>query len=75
VTDEIWRQAAEHYDDKALAALLLAIGDINVWNRLNVAVRQSVGEWKGRNCFGGKSARVQGCSRCQAKGKGSWSKR
>jgi hypothetical protein len=30
-----------------LAGLLLAIANINVWNRLNVAVRQVVGDWKG----------------------------
>ncbi len=47
VPDDIWRNATQHYDQKALAALLLAIGNINVWNRLNVAVRQVVGDWKG----------------------------
>jgi AhpD family alkylhydroperoxidase len=47
VPDEIWEEAAEHYDEKALAALLIAIANINVWNRLNVAVRQPVGAWKG----------------------------
>lgn len=46
VPDEIWGQAARHYDEKALAALLIAIANINVWNRLNVAVRQVVGAWK-----------------------------
>ena len=30
-----------------LAALILAIANINVWNRLNVAVRQPAGVWKG----------------------------
>jgi AhpD family alkylhydroperoxidase len=47
VPDEIWQEAAAHYDEKALAGLLLAIANINVWNRLNVAVRQVVGDWKG----------------------------
>ncbi len=47
VTDEIWQQATRHYDEKALAALLIAIASINVWNRLNGAVRQPVGAWKG----------------------------
>lgn len=46
VSDEIWNEAARHYDDKALSALVLAIANINVWNRLNVAVRQPVGKWK-----------------------------
>src|SRR5919108_5891210 len=33
VPDEIWDEAARHYDEAALAALLLAIATINVWNR------------------------------------------
>ena len=44
VPDAIWNEAAEHFDEKALAALLLGIAAINVWNRLNVATRQIVGE-------------------------------
>ena len=47
VSDEIWEEASRHYDEKALAALLVAIANINVWNRLNVSVRQPVGAWKG----------------------------
>ncbi len=47
VPDEIWEGAASHYDQKALAGLIIAIANINVWNRLNVAVRQVVGDWKG----------------------------
>jgi AhpD family alkylhydroperoxidase len=45
VPDEIWNEAARHYDEQGLAALLLAISVINVWNRLNVATRQVAGEW------------------------------
>jgi AhpD family alkylhydroperoxidase len=40
VPDEIWAEAARHFDERALAALLLAIAAINVWNRLNVATKQ-----------------------------------
>jgi AhpD family alkylhydroperoxidase len=43
VSDEIWAEAARHYDEKALAALLLQIALENVWNRLNTAVRQPAG--------------------------------
>ena len=43
VPDEIWDEAARHYDEQALAALVLAIAAINVWNRLNVATRQLPG--------------------------------
>ena len=46
VPDEIWDEAARHYDEPALAALILAIATINVWNRLNVTTRQVAGqEW------------------------------
>ena len=47
VPDHIWEESARHYDEKALACLILGIANINVWNRLNVAVRQPVGAWKG----------------------------
>jgi AhpD family alkylhydroperoxidase len=46
VSDAIWAEAARHYSDTALSALIVAIANINVWNRLNVAVRQPVGSWK-----------------------------
>jgi AhpD family alkylhydroperoxidase len=46
VPDAVWAEAAKHYDEKALAALVLSIAAINVWNRLNVATRQVAGEWK-----------------------------
>src|SRR5579864_4210910 len=45
VPDAVWEEAARHYDERALGALLLAIAQINVWNRLNVATRQIAGEW------------------------------
>jgi AhpD family alkylhydroperoxidase len=44
VPDAIWEEAARHYDEPALAALIIAIATINVWNRLNVATRQVAGE-------------------------------
>jgi AhpD family alkylhydroperoxidase len=46
VPDEVWEEAARHYDETALAGLVLAIANINVWNRLNVATRQPGGAWK-----------------------------
>ena len=45
VSDEIWEDAARHYDEQALAGLVLAIASINVWNRLNAATRQITGDW------------------------------
>ena len=47
VTDAMWEEAARHYDEQAMSALLLAIANINVWNRLNAATRQVAGAWKG----------------------------
>jgi AhpD family alkylhydroperoxidase len=44
VPDAIWDAAAEHFDETQLGALVLDIALINVWNRLNVATRQIVGE-------------------------------
>lgn len=43
VSDEVWAEAARHYDEPALGALVLSIAAINVWNRLNVATRQVAG--------------------------------
>jgi len=46
VPDEVWNEAARHYREPALAALLLSISLTNLYNRLNVATRQVAGEWK-----------------------------
>jgi AhpD family alkylhydroperoxidase len=40
VPDEVYARAAEHYDENALASLILNIAMINFWNRLNVTTRQ-----------------------------------
>lgn len=44
VPDEIWEEAARHYDEPALAALIIAIATINVWNRFHVTIRQVAGD-------------------------------
>ncbi|HEX6893996.1 MAG TPA: carboxymuconolactone decarboxylase family protein [Bryobacteraceae bacterium] len=46
VPDHLWAEVAAHFDQAALAALILDIAQINVWNRLNVATRQVAGEWE-----------------------------
>ncbi len=46
VPDETWAEAERHYDESALASLMISIAMINVWNRLNVATRQVAGEWR-----------------------------
>lgn len=43
VPDEIWDEAARHYDEKQLAALVLWIATTNIFNRLNVTTRQVAG--------------------------------
>ncbi len=44
VPDDVWAEAARHYDESALASLVLSIATVNLWNRLNVTVRQIAGE-------------------------------
>jgi len=36
VPDDVWNEAAKHFDEKQLAGLLLHIAMVNVWNRFNV---------------------------------------
>ena len=45
VPDEVWNEVARHYDEPALAALIVQIALINVFNRVNVTTRQVAGEW------------------------------
>ena len=47
VPDEIWDAAAEHFDEVQLGALVLDIATVNLWNRLNIATQQVVGEHSG----------------------------
>jgi AhpD family alkylhydroperoxidase len=42
VSDDVWNEAAKHYTEEQLAGLTIAIGAINLWNRLNVATQQKV---------------------------------
>jgi AhpD family alkylhydroperoxidase len=45
VPDDVWNEAARHFNEQALAAIVLQISLVNVWNRLNVTTRQVAGEW------------------------------
>jgi AhpD family alkylhydroperoxidase len=45
VPDAVFDQAAKHYDEPALAALVVCIATINAWNRLNVITGQEAGVW------------------------------
>lgn len=44
VPDAVWDEAARHYDERGLGALLLATAGINAWNRLNAATRRVAGQ-------------------------------
>ncbi len=45
VPDEVWKEATRHFNETQLCALVLAIGVINLFNRLNAMTRQVGGEW------------------------------
>jgi AhpD family alkylhydroperoxidase len=46
VTDEVWANAAKHYDDDQLAALVSLVAVINAYNRINVITRQPAGSYQ-----------------------------
>jgi AhpD family alkylhydroperoxidase len=43
VTDEIWAEAAKHYDEKQLGALVLMVALSNFFNRINTTLRVPAG--------------------------------
>ncbi|MDX3690225.1 carboxymuconolactone decarboxylase family protein [Streptomyces europaeiscabiei] len=46
VPDEVWANAAKHYDEDQLVALVALIALINTFNRLNVILRQPAGDYQ-----------------------------
>ncbi|GGS18338.1 alkyl hydroperoxide reductase AhpD [Streptomyces aureoverticillatus] len=46
VTDEAWANAAKHYDEEQLGALLTTIAVINAFNRLNVITARPAGDYQ-----------------------------
>jgi AhpD family alkylhydroperoxidase len=46
VSDEVWANAAKHYDEEQLAALVSLIAIINTYNRLNVITQQPAGDYQ-----------------------------
>lgn len=40
VSDEVWAEAARHFDEKQLAAVVLWVATTNFFNRLNATTRQ-----------------------------------
>ncbi|MFC6081086.1 carboxymuconolactone decarboxylase family protein [Sphaerisporangium aureirubrum] len=46
VPDDVWSNAAKHYDEDQLAALVTLIALINAFNRVNVIVQQPAGDYQ-----------------------------
>ncbi len=46
VSDEVWAEAAKHYDENQLGELVVLISVINTYNRLNVLTRQPAGDYQ-----------------------------
>jgi len=47
VPEDVWAEAAAHYSEQQLVALVVDMAAINAWNRLNAATRQVAGAWAG----------------------------
>ncbi len=45
VTEEAWENAAKHYDEEQLAALVSLIAIINAFNRMNVMAQTPAGDY------------------------------
>jgi AhpD family alkylhydroperoxidase len=46
VPDDVWNEAARHFEERHLAALVVGIATVNLFNRFNVATRQVAGSWR-----------------------------
>ncbi|MFE4829281.1 carboxymuconolactone decarboxylase family protein [Streptomyces sp. NPDC056672] len=46
VTDEAWANAAKHFDEEQLVALISLIAVINAYNRVNVINQQPAGDYQ-----------------------------
>ncbi|MEU6279911.1 carboxymuconolactone decarboxylase family protein [Streptomyces sp. NPDC047028] len=46
ITDEAWENAAQHFDEEQLGALVSLIALINAYNRMNVIVQQPAGDYQ-----------------------------
>ncbi|MGC5008590.1 carboxymuconolactone decarboxylase family protein [Streptomyces sp. DT203] len=46
VTDAVWANAAKHFDEEELVALLSLIAVINAYNRINVINQQPAGDYQ-----------------------------
>ena len=54
--NEVFEQTHQHFSEKELADLTLAIATINAWNRLVISVRAVPGKYKPGDALSGKVA-------------------
>ncbi|MFI9808921.1 carboxymuconolactone decarboxylase family protein [Streptomyces sp. NPDC052301] len=45
-SDEVWEDSSQYYTDEQLGALVMHIGLVNFWNRVNVATDQEPAAWR-----------------------------
>jgi AhpD family alkylhydroperoxidase len=43
VTEEIWQEAAHHFDENGLAAIILMVATTNMFNRINATIKEPAG--------------------------------
>lgn len=46
VSDEVWEEASRHYDEQELGSVVVLIGLVNLWNRVNIATKQEAADWR-----------------------------
>jgi alkylhydroperoxidase family enzyme len=46
VPDEVWDEASRHYNERELGALVMQIGLVNLWNRVNLAAKEEPTQWR-----------------------------
>jgi alkylhydroperoxidase family enzyme len=46
VPDDVWEPAAKHYTEIELGTLVLQIGLVNLWNRVNLSAKEEPAEWR-----------------------------
>ncbi|MFF1628802.1 carboxymuconolactone decarboxylase family protein [Streptomyces sp. NPDC058272] len=45
-SDEVWADSARYYNDEQLGALVMHVGLVNLWNRVNIATKQEPAAWR-----------------------------
>ncbi|WP_029723741.1 carboxymuconolactone decarboxylase family protein [Salinispora cortesiana] len=46
VPDAVWDEAARHYTEPELSALIMHVGLVGLWNCINISTRQDPGDWR-----------------------------